>query len=400
MDKRRDYLVLGAGKQGVAAAYDLCLHGGAGRLTLADQDLRQARAGVRRLKKLLRRAPIRLDARRVDGAGASQLRAAAAGRDGVLSALPYFLNPAAAAAAVAARAHYCDLGGYFETTLKILKLDARARRAGVSLVPDCGVSPGLCNSLAVCGLERLTSASEVRIYCGGLPQSPRPPLDYKIVFSLEGLLGNYFGKAYALEEGKVVLAEPLSGREELSFPPPLGRLEAAVTGGATSTCPWTFRGRLKTYAYKTLRYPGHFAKIRLLRDLGLTDTKTVKVKGRSVSPRDVFVAAAGPRLKFPDDRDLLVQRVVVRGEKDGRALEIVYDTLDFFDPSTGFTAMQRTTGFSAAAVLALAVQGRVSRPGVVPVEEAVSGRVFLEEIRKRGIAVEETIRAADRAGVA
>ncbi len=391
------YVVLGAGRQGVAAAYDMVRFGQAARIALSDGDLPQARAGVARLKKLLAadlsRRKTRLLAVRVDGRRRSALKKLLAGQSAVLSTLPYDLNPVAAEAAVAAKTPYADLGGYFETTQKILKLDAKAKRAGVALIPDCGVSPGLCNSLAACGIQRLDAAEEVRMYCGGLPQVPRPPLGYKVVFSLEGLLGNYFGKAYVLKNGRVEVAPPLSAQEELDFGPPLGKLEAAVTGGATSTCPWTYAGRIRAYEYKTLRYPGHFDKIRTLNDLGLLDTEPVNVDGCRLVPRKVFVALAGPRLRFPDDRDLLVQRVIVRGRKDGRKTEIVYDLLDRFDPATGFTAMQRTTGFSAAVVTAALALGQVREKGVVPLEKALPGRFVLEETRKRGIMVKETVRA-------
>src|SRR5207302_3286166 len=135
----------------------------------------------------------------------------------------------------------------------IMKLSRSAAKAGVTLVPDCGVAPGMCNSLAVCGMERLTRARDVKIYCGGLPQKPRTPLGYKVVFNLEGVLGNYFGKSYVLRNHKVQLIPSFSGPETLSFAPPLGRLEARTTGGATSTCPWTFRLKLKNFDYKTLR---------------------------------------------------------------------------------------------------------------------------------------------------
>jgi lysine 6-dehydrogenase len=393
------YAILGAGKQGLAAAYDAVLFGGAERLTLADSRLFAAKAALHKLKSLVASSKSKavLSAAAVDGRKKNDIKRLLAGHDAVLSALPYYLNVHVADAAVAARVHYCDLGGYFDVTRKILERHGAAKKAGVALVPDCGVSPGMCNSLAACGIERLESAEEVRIWCGGLPQTPRPPLGYKIVFNLEGLLGNYFGKAYVLREGKVALVPTFTEREELDFGAPLGRLEAVTTGGATSTCPWTYRGRLRTYEYKTLRYPGHFEKIQLLRDLGLLELTPVDVNGAKVVPRQLFVAAAGPKLSFPDDRDYLALRVAVKGLKDGRPAEIVFDLLDAFDPKTGFTAMQRTTGFSAAVVLSLLAHGKVTEKGAVPLEKAVSGPLFLDEIRRRGLDVKERLREPGRA---
>lgn len=399
MSDKHSYAVLGAGKQGVAAAYDLILYGDASRVTLADGSGVLAKAGIIRLQRMLgshiEKNKIALAHAEVNGARKYPLRHVIKGHEAVLSALPYYLNPAAAEAAISAGAHYADLGGHFDTTREILNLDAEAKKAGVTLIPDCGVSPGMCNSLAVCAMEKLSSVQDIVIYCGGLPQKPRPPLGYKLVFNLEGVLGNYFGKAYVLQDGKVKLAPAFSGREELDFGEPLGKLEAVVTGGATSTCPWTFRGKARNYVYKTLRYPGHYEKIQLLKDLGLLETTPVTVNGQEVVPRQVFVAMAGPRLHFPDDRDLLILKVVARGQKDGKKAEAVYEVLDHYDPKTGFTAMQRTTGFSAAVVLEMLAKGAIQARGVAPLEKSVPAKAFLEEIRRRGIEVKESVRAPE-----
>lgn len=398
------YAILGSGRQGTAAAYDLILNGGAERVLLADAHEDAAKAAAARLKKLLagpiRTRGVRILTARLHGDKRADLLKVLKGSEAALSALPYYLNPGAAAAALESRVHFADLGGYLESTRRILKLDAKARKAGVTLVPDCGLAPGMNNTLAVAAMERLSISREVRLYCGGLPQKPRPPLGYKTVFNLEGLLASYFGEAFALRKGEVVKLTPFSEREELDFGEPLGRLEAFVTAGGAGTCPWTFKGRIQTYEYKTVRYPGHYEKIQLLRDLGLLDEKPLEVNGGMVAPRSVFLAAVGPRLKFPDEKDLVVLRVAVRGQNEGKNVEIAYDLVDLHDPKTGFTAMERTTGFSAAVVLHMLADGRIRLRGAVPAEKAVPGRLFLEEIRKRGIRVTETIRTLDSATAA
>lgn len=390
------YLVLGSGKQGLATAYDLILHGHASRLTLADASHSSAQMACRSLQRLLgpvlKRNRVLLASHRLDVRKREDLIRVLQRHHGVLSALPYYLNPQAAQAAIAAKVHYCDLGGYFDSTRQILRLNAQAKKAGVTLIPDCGVAPGLCNSLAVCGMERLSRARDVHIYCGGLPQKPRPPLDYKIVFNLEGVLGNYLSDAYVLKNGQVVRIPSLSEPELIDLGKPLGKLEARITAGATSTCPWTFRHTVKNYDYKTLRYPGHYERIQFLKDLGLLETAPLRVNGATVAPREMFIAAAGPRLSFPRDRDFLVMKVIVQGKLKGYPMEVVYDLLDNEDCRTGFSAMQRTTGFSAAAVLSLLAQGVIRARGVVPVEKAVPGRVILEAIRQRGIRVTERVR--------
>lgn len=403
MSRGYAYIVLGAGKQGMAAAFELALFGRASTVTVADASLPLARAAVDRLQSLigkeLKQNGTSLRSRRVDGRRATDLAKAIDGHRGAFSALPYFLNPAAARAAIASGAHYVDLGGHFDTTQEILKLERGAQKSGVTVTPDCGVAPGLCNVLAARGIEQLDRADEVRMYCGGLPQHPHPPLGYKLVFSMEGVLGNYFGKSYELREGRVVLVPSFERREELDFGPPLGRLEGVVTGGATSTCPWTYEGRVQSYSYKTLRYPGHFEKIQALKDLGLLDAEPIRVDGQWVSPRRLFIKLAEERLRFPGERDLLVMRVTVRGTKGGAPTEIAYNLLEYEDVKTGFSAMQRTTGFPAAIVLEMLVQGEVAKPGVVPIEKLVPPKTYLDLVQRRGIKITETV-AAPKTGPA
>ncbi len=395
MSRKYSYLILGAGKQGIAAAYDVIRFGNAGKVTLADASFSYARKAVERLRKLLgptlRKNKTVLAAFQVNGKNPANLKSIVQGHDALLSALPYYLNVNVAKAAIEAGVQYCDLGGYFDTTREIMELSDQAKKAGVTLITDCGVSPGMCNSLAACGISELDITEEVHIFCGGLPQKPKPPLNYKIVFNLEGVIGNYFGKSYILKNGAIKLDPAFSGKEVIDVGAPLGKLEAMVTGGATSTCPWTYKGKIKHYDYKTLRWPGHWDKIQTLKDLGLLETEKVQVSGSQIAPRDLFVAVAGPKLRFEGDRDLLILQVNVSGKKSGRTMKRIYRVLDYEDPKTGFTAMQRTTGFSASIVLQMLAQGVIKERGFVPVEKAVPGRYFLNEVKKRGIQVKEIV---------
>ncbi len=389
----KSYIVLGVGQQGVAAAFELALNGDAARLTLADASLPVARAGAQRIKKLLAargaRAP-RLSIITVDGRRESDLYKRVRGHDGVLSALPSTLNLAVARAAIAARAHYVDLGGHFETTQDILRLDRPAQKMGVALAPDCGLAPGLCNSIAALGIQRLENVSEVRIYCGGLPEHPVPPLGNKMVSNMEVLLGNYFSPTYVLKNGQVTQIQGFSEKEDIVFDAPLGTLEAFVTGGATSTAPWTYEGRVRTYSFKTLRYPGHFDKILTLNQLGLFDEKPVSVDGQAVVPRRLFMSLAQTKLAHPEIRDLVALRVVVRGEQVGQRVEIVYDLLEYEDPRTGLSALQRTAGFPAAIALEMLVTGAVRAQGIAPIERTFPPLPYLDAVQRRGLRIRET----------
>jgi lysine 6-dehydrogenase len=385
---KNTYIVLGAGTQGVAAAFDLALNGSATRVTLADISLSKSRAAVQRIRTLLaaRGAPCpRLTASVVDARRESDLFKTILGHDGTLSALPSRLNLGAARASIAARTHYVDLGGPFETTQDILRLDRPAQKMGVALVPDAGLAPGLCNAVAADAIARLEKIDSVRLYAGALPERNIPPLGYKRVSDLEGVLAQYFGISHVLKNGQVNQVGGFSDREDISFPAPVGPVEAFVTGGVTSTSPWTFEGRVRSYIFKTLRYPGHYEKILALKELGLLDEKPAAVNGLTVSPRKLFLAVAQPRLEHPEIRDMAILRVVASGQQSGRPLEWTYDVLEYEDGATGFSALQRVAGFSAAAALSLLVTEFVRARGVAPLERSFPATLYLESVQKRGI---------------
>lgn len=375
------YAVLGAGMQGTAAAYDLVRHGGAGRVRLLDCDPARLEGAAARLRSLLVDGPV--EARVADVRDPAGLQSALAGVQGVLAALPYGLNPQAARAAVSAGACFCDLGGHTGTVRRELALDDTARVRGVSVVPDCGVAPGLANVLAADGLRRVPGARHVRIFCGGLPQKPLPPLDYRLLFDPAGLTNEYRGEAEVLRNGRVLRLPALSEAERVHIPP-LGELEAFLTSGGSSTAPESHAGRLETYEYKTLRRPGHLEKVRLLSDLGMLEDAPVEVGGTPVSLRNVLHALLRTRCHRPEVPDLLVLRVVVtrRPRKEG----VCFDLYDLQDTHTGFTAMERCTAFSAAATLHLQVLGRVPGGAATP-ERCVPPEALLEAVRARGLAV-------------
>ena len=384
------YLVLGAGRQGTACAYDMALYGDAEELILADGNLTFARKSAERVKSLLKgRAIPRIHAIAIDVQKNDQLVKALTGIDAFLSAVPYYLNPRVAQAAIEAGASMCDLGGDIGIVQQELALHAKAAAIGITIIPDCGLAPGMNNLLAVYAMEQMDLCQEVNIRCGGLPQVPKPPLGYRLSFNLDGLLNNYFGNAYALRDGKVTEIESFTDLETIEFPPPLGKCEAFVTAGATSTCPWSFEGKVKTYEYKTVRYPGHYEKIKLLRDLGLLDTTPLALDGITTTPRAVFCKIVDPHIAFPQDKDLVVLRVDCRGIQNHRPIEIVMDLLEFFDDETGFSAMERMTGFSASIVAIMMARKEIKTSGAIPLEKAVSGKAFVAELTRRGIKVQE-----------
>jgi lysine 6-dehydrogenase len=378
-------LVLGAGLQGSACAYDLLQNPDVSQVRLADlrfdhlPDFLKPLSGPRLI-------PTTLDVRDREAVLAVMRES-----DAVMSAIPYYFNLALAECAVEAGVHFCDLGGNTEIVFQQKALADRAVAKGVTVVPDCGVAPGMVNILAEYGIRQLDSVESVRIYVGGLPQEPEPPLNYQVVYSLEGVLDYYTTRSWVLRDGQRTQVTALSEREPIEFPAPVGTLEAFHTAGGLSTMAFRYEGKIPVMEYKTLRYPGHAEIMQTIRELGLLDLEPVEVKGVMVSPRDLFVTVVGPKLTKPKGRDLLALRVVVRGTKGGRPAERRFDLVDRYDEKHGISAMMRTTGYSLSITGQMQARGEVQPPGVWTPDECMPAEAYIAELRARGIDLRETV---------
>lgn len=376
-------LVLGAGLQGSACAYDL--------LRNTDHDVLLADLNVEKVADFLQ--PFlgdRLSLRRVDAQDRGAVRAAMEGVTATMSAFPYYFNLGMAVAALDAGSHFCDLGGNTDIVLRQKELAERARERGVSVIPDCGLAPGMVNILAEYGIRRLENVRAVRIKVGGLPQHPEAPLNYQVVYSLEGVLDYYTTQSWVLRNAKQTQVAALSEVEELDFPG-VGTLEAFHTAGGLSTMAHRYENRIPTMEYKTLRYPGHARAMETMRDIGLFSQEPVEVKGTAVVPRDVFIATVGPRLRksYEQSPDLVALRVEVEGDRHGESTLLRWDLLDRYDAQGGLTAMMRTTGFSLAITGQMQAAGKIE-PGVWTPDEAVPAEDYIAALRERGVCIEET----------
>lgn len=386
---KHNYAVLGAGRQGTAAAYDLAKNGEAAQVRLGDANLGQAQAAAARVNRLLGReavAAAQLDARDTQAVQTFLTGAAAA-----VSAVPYYLNLGIARAAIAARTSICDLGGNTEIVFQELALDEDARRTGISVVPDCGMVPGLGTSVCVAAMELVAQPRDVYLWDGGLPQQPQPPWNYILTFHFEGLINEYYGTTEFLRDGRITEVPCFEEYELVEFPTPIGELEAFTTAGGTSSAPRTFLGKLRTYQNKTLRYKGHYDQWKALRDAGLFEMEPVEVKGARVRPRDLLAAVLDPKIRAkPGEKDVCIIRARCEGQSAGKPAAAVVDLFDYYDDATGFTAMERTTGWHAAIMAILMARGEVAR-GAVPVERAVTGARMLDECRARGMRIETRV---------
>ena len=254
-------LVLGAGLQGSACAYDLLQNDDVTEVRLADlhtdhvADFLAPYSG----KRLI---PTPLDVRDHEAVGALMREC-----DAVMSAIPYYLNLDLARQAVAAGVHFCDLGGNTDIVFAQKQLDAAAREKRITVIPDCGLAPGMVNIIAEYGISQLDTVDEVKIFVGGLPQLPEPPLNYQIVYSLEGVLDYYTTRSWIIRNGVRTRVTALSEIEPVMFET-LGELEAFHTAGGLSTMAFRYEGKIASMEYKTLRYPGHAVIMTAIRDLG------------------------------------------------------------------------------------------------------------------------------------
>jgi lysine 6-dehydrogenase len=381
------YNILGAGMQGTSAAYDLASFGDAATIRLGDASLTQAQASADRVNRLVGREIC--SAYEVDALDPASL-ASFLEIDGVkaavlLSCVPYWMHTKVLPIAIAKGVNMVDMGGDTRVARQNLTLDSEAAKAGITHVPDTGLAPGLVNNLGTYLIEALDSTETVKLYCGGLPQNPKPPFNYKLVFNIEGLVTEYNDQADVLRNGLLTQVETLEELETLELPG-LGKMEAFTTSGGTSTAPETWIGEVMNYEYKTIRYPGHCALMKIFKDFGFWGTEPVCIRGGSAIPRQVFNSLMSEKLKNTTDNDLVVVHAIGMGQKQGRPCRIEMDILQRFDEVTGFSAMEQLTGSSTAIYAAAIANGQMQK-GCLRYETAMRGGEFVEQLRRRGVQV-------------
>lgn len=304
--------------------------------------------------------------------------------DVVLSCADYRFNVEITRAAIEARTHACDLGGNLFVVEKQLAMHADAERARVTIIPDCGLAPGMACLLAAWGTERLEAVDTIKIRVGGLPAHPKPPLNYKLVSAVRGLTNAYVEPAEALRDGRIVRLRSLTEPETIEFPYPFGTLEAFNTSGGASTLPRTLKDKVRNLDYKTIRYPGHLAAFSGMAALGLLSETSLG----GVVPRQLTEALLD-RALTDDDTDVVLARILLDGKKNGKKTRLVFELVDRHDARTGHSAMARTTAYPTAAIAYMLGAGAIERKGVLPGELAVPLGAFVQAVRARGIDVTE-----------
>lgn len=369
--------VIGAGLMGRAAVYDFSRNDNVSKIGVFDIDEQLAKDIAEKY------GASKAVSGKLDAGDVEAVRDILNDYDAAVSCVTYKYNPGLTRAAIDAHCHLVDLGGNNDVVRTQLEMNDEAAAAGVVIIPDCGLAPGMVSIMAMDGYQKLTKVDSIKIRVGGLPQSARPPLNYQMVFSAEGLINEYWEPCVILDGGKKKTVNPMTEIELLDFDG-VGKLEAFYTSGGTSTLPDTFENKVNFLDYKTIRYPGHCQVFKPMLEIGLASRQPIAVGDQQVEPRALLKAVLDKNLSF-GGLDMVLVRVVLEGELDGENKTIVYEIIDRQDTHTGLTAMMRTTAFPAAIIASMAAGGQVDKKGCFPQELAVKSSLFLPELKKRGI---------------
>ena len=303
-----------------------------------------------------------------------------------VGALPHAFSEYAILSTIKAGVDWVDL--IFGWRFGAGRIHAAAKKKGMTIVPACGLAPGLTNVLAMAGTENLDKVEEVHIKVGGIPEKPKPPLNYRIVFSFEAVLEEYLRDARIIKHGKVTDVPALSGLETLTFPHSIGKCECFYTDGL-STLVQTMR-KVPEMDEKTIRWPGHVAELRTLIECGLLNTTPIEYSGERIAPRNFVSKLLSEKLMLGKDRDLTLLRVDVTGKKGSRRVHRRYEMIDHYDARHGTTSMARTTAYPCSIAAQIVGSGKITTKGLCPPELAFQNELreeFLAYLKDRDVRI-------------
>jgi len=379
-------VIFGSGMMGRAIAFDLSIFSKFNNISIADKNIES----LRNTSEFLNNKNI--DYIEVDVENSLKTENLLKNFDIAISAIPYQYNFKLANIAIECQTHFLDLGGNNEIVKKQKKLFTNAKNNDVIIIPDCGLAPGMVSTIVREIVDYMDNVNYVKIRVGGLPIKPRPPLNYQIVFSPNGLINEYIEKAIVLDHGKIVIKKSMTEIEEVYFPDPFDNMEAFLTSGGCSTLPYTFRNKIKYLDYKTIRYPGHCEKFKLLLDLGLGDTKPIKINNQKIIPRDILIQLLKNTLPL-NERDVVLIKVMSNGIKANNEISMEYTIIDYYDEKNNITSMMRTTAYPVSIIAQMIEQKIISKRGVYCPEEIVPCKKFFNELNKRNINIEREIKS-------
>ena len=374
----KNFVIVGSGRQGISIAYDL-LRDSNHYVTIVDIDKNYLDEAVNKLSKISNTENLKSIV--ADVSDSKSMLNILTSTDVMISAVPYKFNLNLTKIAIESNTSMVDLGGHTNIVREQLSMDKDAKAAGITIVPDCGMGPGMNITMAVLATEILDQTDEIYICDGGLPKNPSPPWNYSLFFNIEGLTNEYDEQAYFLKDGEIVEVPCFDNIENIKFDK-IGELEAAVTSGGLSTMPWTFKDTLKVLENKTLRYKGHWEWMKAYRELGLFSRDSINHNGNEITPRHFYHQLLEKKLDHGRVEDVCLMRIKAMGKKDSKNVELNIDAKEYYSKNLDLTAMEKWTGWHIS-IMAIEIAYNNIAAGAVSVENALKGHTFLEKARDR-----------------
>jgi lysine 6-dehydrogenase len=404
--------VLGSGLMGSSVAIDLLSSNEVTKVTVLDSSEERLKLLQQRASRISSGSSFasrsdakeKLETKELDIVkNEEEFKSFLAGYDLGVGALPHGIAEFAVLSALDAKIDFVDLI-YSWRYQDGSAIDAKAKRAGITIIPACGLAPGLTNILAKYGADQMEEVDRIKILVGGIPESPKPPLNYRIVFAIESVLEEYVRDALIVRDGKRITLPALAEVEELTFAElPDQKFEAFITDGL-STLPETVK-KARSMEEKTIRWKGHAEQIALLFDLGLFSERPINLRRGSsgrVAPRGLLATLLEKKLAMHQgDRDMTLLRVDVqgrkrRGDKATRVHE--FEMVDRFDNATQTTSMARTTAYPCSVVAQMILEGKITETGFLPPELAIRDERFdeyLSRLELKGLSIKQKEFLAD-----
>jgi len=387
-------LVLGTGKMGYGLIKDLVAQKEVEEIVAADANVEAAKGVTARIGSDKMKGYQKLDV--TDKKSTVKL---IKGFDIVVAAIPRTFCDQAIAATIEAGVNWADIAADFGT---VFSMDGAAKKAGVTVIPHCGLDVGTDRILLGVGSRKLDSVDKLYVACGGFPQKGTPgyynPLNYKISWSWPFAIQGSIGTCKILKNGKTIEVKVLSDPSPIEFPEPLGMLEAFTNSGLIDTVEHLGLKGVKDAYGQTIRWPGHCSMWTKLKDIHLMDEEPLKVKGIDVSPLEFWEALGNKYLQYElDEGDAICQRVIVSGKKDGASASYTYEFMEFQDFKNGLSAMAKTTAFPCSIVAQMIAKGQMNKRGVIHparigYDEKLSG-IFFREMARRDIRITESFKS-------
>jgi len=369
----------GAGAMGMVTTRDLVDSPAVSEVILCDANVEKAKEVTNWV------ASDKLSVKRVDISDPKNLMDAIKDADAVANAIPYHFNLVVTRAAIKAGKDLTDLGGVYYMTLKQLKLDRVAREAGATVVLGCGVAPGIADVLAKYGADKLDRVKEVHIRYGEVNLTPA-----KYKWTFRTVLEEYTRGPVIYQNGDFKKLSPFSGKHTVEFPEPVGKRSCcyALYSGIP-TLPTTIGKGVQRVDCAMSYTEEDEQRIKVLREMGLTKTKPIAIKGVKMSPKEFLLQIAPPPdVKVKDAASVIVE---VLGEKEGESTRCVYSLVYRYHEKYGVSALAYLTGVPLSIVSQMLARKDTQKKGVLPPETAIKPEPFIKELGRRGIKINETI---------